>query len=279
MKKLIVILLALEISSCATPPLKPADVQSKVALGMSVADVMATMGVPEEKKPLDNGQFKLGYNGYLLSFADGKLTEAQISTDAALSALALKPIEEQIPGYKPNSLVLNKEFKPVASPYQIAAVLQNETLFEKAVEAGVNRNGFTLKTNALCVALVEGYLNGTAAVLKAGFNRNIRLRTDKGIYILAKDCVSLQKDPVVAEELKKLLNSEAQTKAASVATQLKSSDSKNTDTPSVEVKANDEKAPTEKKNEDSDGLLNWEAIKEFLKPVGPLPDGKHPQKN
>ena len=279
MRKLIVILLALEFSSCATPPMKPAEVQNKVALGMSVADVMATMGVPDEKKSLDIGKYQLVYNGYLLNFADEILTAAQSSSAAAVSALALKPIEEQIPGYKPNSLVLNKEFKPVASPYQIAAYLQNEPLFEKAVEAGVNRNGFTLKTNALCVALTEGYLKGTATVLKAGFNRNLRLRTDKGTYILAKDCVSLQKDPAVAEQLKKLLSSDSQTQAATVKTELKSSDTQNADAKSADVKTTDDKATAENKNENSDDLLNWEAVKEFLKPVGPLPDGKQPQKN
>lgn len=274
MKKLIVILLALGLTSCATQPMKPADVQSKLAVGMSVADVIAMLGIPEEKKSLDTGKFQFVYNGYLINFADEKLTTAQILSEAALSDLALKPIEEHVLGYKPDSLVLNKDIKGVTSPYQIAAYLQNETLFEKAVEAGVNRNGFTLKTNALCVALTEGYLKGTAAVLKAGFNRNIRLRTDKGTYILAKDCVILQKDPAVAEQLKNLLNSETQIHAATKKTDVKSTDLKNTDVSAVDVKAT-----ADKKNENSDDLLNWEAVKEFLKPVGPLPDGKHPQKN
>ena len=121
MKKLLVIFLVVGIFSCATPPMKPADVQSKLVVGMSVADVMATLGIPDEKRPLDGGKFQLAYNGYLLDFVDEKLNAARMSSDAADSDLALKSFEEMNPGYKADSIVLNKDAKPLASPFQMRA--------------------------------------------------------------------------------------------------------------------------------------------------------------
>lgn len=261
MKKFFILVYVFGLLSCATQSLKPADMQSKLALGMSLADVMATLGLPEEKKALENGKLQLNYPGYVLNFADDKLSAVQILSKEALANLDLQSVEQKNPSYKPDSIVLNKSNKPEASAYQVAAYLHDEALFVKAVEAGVNRNGFTLKTNALCVALTEGYLKGTEAVLKAGFNSTMRLRTDKGIYILAKDCVTLQKDPEVAEKLKKLIDDEAQRVEAKQKEAALKGETK--------VEVDDEN--------NSKYNFNWDDIKEFLKPVGPIPDGKHPE--
>lgn len=180
--------------------------QSKIALGMSLPDVIASLGIPEKKnQTADGGIVTLTYPGYVLDFAEAKLTAAHALRETGNYDLSLKPVEVQTPDYKPDSLVLNKDLQLEISAYYVAGYLQDESLFIKAVDAGVSTNGFTLKSNALCVALTEGFLNGTIAVMSAGFKDDIFLRTDKGTYIFPKDCITLQKDADTAGKLKKIL--------------------------------------------------------------------------
>ncbi len=244
MKKLITILGIIVIGACATQPLKPELVQNQLALGMSVADVIAALDIPDNKKE-ENGQLQLSYPGYVLSFTNGQLTAAQtFSEKKGLGEFPLKTVAEKRPDYKPDSLVLNKDLSLEASAYRVAGYLHDEALFEKAVAAGINVNGFTVKSNALCVALAEGFLKGAEDVIKIGYNPDLRLRTDKGTYIYPKDCLSLQKDAVAAEQLKNSLIAEEQKAVA------------------------DEKAGIKKEKK---SLVDWEAVGEFLKPQAPPP--------
>ncbi|MBY0453049.1 MAG: hypothetical protein K2P92_08440, partial [Bdellovibrionaceae bacterium] len=205
MKKLIIFIYVLTIFGCATSSLPPAELQSKVAAGMSLADVISTLDIPEEKKTLEAGKLQLVYPGYVFNFADDQLKTVETVSKEGRSELVLKPVAELKPGYTPNSLILNKDIKPAVGAFRVAGYLQSETLFVQLVEANVSRNGFTMKTNALCVALTEGYLNGAEAVFKVGYYPDVRLRTDQGTYIFPKNCLEFQKDPVVAEQLKKML--------------------------------------------------------------------------
>ncbi|MGZ3691311.1 MAG: hypothetical protein ACXVAX_07395, partial [Pseudobdellovibrio sp.] len=121
-----------------------------------------------------------------------------------------------------------------------------ESLFEKAVQAGVKVDGFTVKTNALCVALTEGFLKGTDDVVKVGYNADLRLRTDKGTYVFPESCLDFQKDHALAEQLKTQLASSKQAVAVAEAAV---------------------SGTTETKKDKS--LIDWEAVKEFLKPQVP----------
>ena len=254
MRNLAVVLSFLVVCSCATQPMKPEDLQSKIALGMSTADVIATLGIPQEKKMDDKGQLQLTYDGYELNFLDNKLNSGQVLSPAAPSELQLKPVIEQKPDYVSDSIVLNKNAPSVVSAYQVAGYLNDEALFEKAVAAGVKRNGFTVKTNALCVALTEGFLKGTEAVLKTGFDSTTQLRTEKGTYTFPEKCVSLQKDPAVAEQLKKLLSAHAETSASKA--------------------KSESRADGEAKSEDSKSSFDWSEVEDFLKPTAPPPTSR-----
>lgn len=249
MKNLITATCFLCLCSCASEPLKPESVQTKIGLGMSVADVISTVGLPKEKKSTDGTMTELVYEGYVLSFSDKKLSSGRLATQSTEVAMNLRPITEQKPDYQPDSWVLNKDMKSMVSAYHVSSYLDDETLFEKAVLAGVPRDGFTLKSNALCVALTEGFLKGTAAVLKAGYDETIQLRSDKGVYIFPEACIGLQKDTAVAAELKKML---ADNKLAE-----------------AQKTPEEKKAATEEKS-----LINWQAVKDFLKPVPPTPPAK-----
>lgn len=240
MKNLFLVITALSIFSCAARPVQPEVLQTKLAIGMSSSDVMAILGLPDQKDP-----GKLVYPGYIMKFTDNKLQSVQKTSSEPASPLQLKDISQQNPSYTPDSLVLNKDLKLELSAFQIAGFLKDEELFLKAVDSGINRNGFTTKSNALCVALVEGFSKGAEAVMKAGYNPNLQLRTDRGTYIFPPQCVSLQKDAALAEQF---------TKQVSEST--KEQEAKKTD---------------EEKKEESKSAFDWQEIKEFLKPTSPPP--------
>ena len=265
MKNFAFVLGILLVSSCATQPMKSEDLQTKVFIGMSTADVISTLGIPKDKKVEDKGQLQLTYDGYVLNFVDSKLSSCQNISQSGFSDLQLKIVADQKPGYMPDSLVLNKDIVPVATAYQISGYLHDENLFEKAVAAGIKRNGFTLKTNALCVALTEGFVKGAADVLKAGFNPDLQLRSDK-VTIFPENCLNFQKDPTVAEELKKLLLSEKQASAIRKATEQKEvADGKQPVDPKNAATTN---------NEDSKSLFDWSVVADFLKPTAPPPTSR-----
>lgn len=296
MKKFIILLYVVTLCACATQSFQPAELQTKIATGMSVADVISTLDIPTEKKIPAAGQLQLIYPGYIMNFTDGKLTTVQSVKDDQVSELSLKPVEELKPGYKTDSIVLNKDLKPAAGAFRVAGYLQNETLFVQAVEAGVYRNGFTMKTNALCVAMTEGYLKGAEAIFKVGYYPDVRLRTDQGTYIFPKNCLEFQKDPAVAEQLKKMLAAsevERAELAAKKAARLKAAELKPATSASGDVTgvaatgtasgaaSSDASGVSDKKteieDEDSKFSFDWQAVKDFLKPSGVLPDGKHPE--
>jgi hypothetical protein len=284
MNKLIILFFAFSLCACATQPLKSADLQSKVATGMSIADVISILDIPTERKSQEPGKIQLIYPGYVMNFADGQLRVVQATSGDTFSELSLKSVDVLLPGYKADSLILNKDFKPAVGAYRVASYLQNETLFVQAAEAGVFRNGFTMKTNALCVAMTEGYLKGAQAVFKAGYYPDVRLRTDQGTYIFPKGCLDFQKNPTVAEQLKKMLADSDAERAELVAkktARLKAAELKTTSDVSADLTSSDNSKALEKnvepEDEDSKFSFDWQAVKDFLKPVGPLPDGRRPE--
>lgn len=240
MKKLIAALGLLFTCACATQPIQPEILQSKLALGMSSSDVMGILGLPLEKS-----QTQLTYTGYVLIFADNKLTSVQATSNEHKTDLEIKNISQQNPSYTPDSLILNKELKLEVSAFQIAGYLHDENLFLKAVDAGVNRNGFTVRSNALCVALAEGFSKGAEAVMKAGYNPDLQLRTDKGVYIFPPNCVAFQKDPALAAQYKKQVDES--------------------------VKSAPKAVGPDGKTEESKSLFDWQEVKDFLKPTAPPP--------
>lgn len=237
MNKWIIIFISFVICSCVSKQIKHEEVQNKLVQGMSVADVIAALGIPKEKSLSDSKVQQLTYNSYIFNFVDDKLTTAKSTQANAEAEVSLK----SLPNYKPNSLVLNKDVKTAICAYEVAAYLKDETLFIQAIESGVNLNWYTTRSNALCIALTEGFVKATAAVLKAGFNDELRLSNDNGGYMTPDKCVDRQKDPAVASELKKLL----------------AGDSKN------------KKSDGAKKN-DSESSFAWKSIEDWLKSQAPV---------
>lgn len=227
-------------AACATKPVQPEILQSKLATGMSSSDVMAILGLPEERSAS-----QLIYPGYVINFSENKLTTIQKTSSEPLTELPLKNISQQNPSYTPDSLVLNKDLNLETSAFQISGYLHDEELFLKAVDAGINRNGFTVRSNALCVALTEGFSKGAEAVIKAGYNPDLQLRTDKGTYIFPPQCVGLQKDAALAEHYKKQVTES--------------------------VKAQETKVSADGKTEEKKSTFDWQEIKDFLKPTAPPP--------
>ncbi len=239
MKFVLIILSVLTVFSCATQPVQPEILQSKLAVGMSSSDVMGILGLPEQRTVT-----QLNYPGYLLNFTDNNLVSVQKTLEGS-PELALKDISQQNPSYTPDSLVLNKDLKLELSAFQIADYLNDEVLFLKAVEAGVNRNGFTVRSNALCVALAHGFSKGADAVMKAGYNPDLQLRTDKGTTLFPPQCVNLQKDAALAEQYKKQVDESVKEQTTKVSA---------------------DGTPEEKKP-----MFDWQELKDFLKPTAPPP--------
>lgn len=155
----------------------------------------------------------------------------------------IQDIKSKYEDYSPNMLLTKKETKSVVPPYHIAAYLNNEALFLAALENQVDLNGFTMDSNALCVAVRAGFSKGTAAILKAGFDNTLRIRNPLGVYIFPQDCIQLQRDPATLASLKQvILDHEAELAA-------KEKDST--------------KAPDKKSS------FDWQKIKDFLEPVKP----------
>jgi len=240
MKKLILVLSVWSVFSCATRPIQPEIMLSKLAIGMSSSDVMAVIGLPEQKSDT-----QMIYPGYVVNFKDNKLTTVQRTYKEPVVDLQLKDIAQQNPSYTPDSLVLNKDLQLELSAFQVASYLRDENLFLKAVDAGVNRNGFTLKSNALCVALTEGFSKGAEAVMKAGYNPEIQLRTDKGTVIFPPQCVAFQKDPALAALYKKQVDESLKSQTTTVS--------------------------ADGKTEEKKSWFNWQEVKDFLKPTAPPP--------
>lgn len=240
MKSFFSIIVVLVFTSCASKPIQPEILQSQLAIGMSSSDVMAIIGIPEQRSAS-----QLIYPGYAMNFTDNKLTSIQKTSSEAVTELLLKDVSQQNPSYTPDSLVLNKDLKLEVSAFHIAGYLHDEELFLKAVDAGINRNGFTARSNALCVALTEGFTKGAEAVMKAGYNPDLQLRTEKGTYIFPPQCAGLQKDAALAEQYKKQV--------------------------AESVKAQESKVSADGTVEEKKPMFDWQEIKEFLKPTSPPP--------
>jgi hypothetical protein len=252
MKKIIVILSLLTFFSCASRPLKPEVMQGKLGRGMSVADVLVTLGLPNQRQPETSLPAQLFYNGYLLNFTEQKLDTLGMTSGSQSEKLDLKSIQEIRPNYKLDDLSLDKDLVLEVSPFFVADYLNDETLFLKAVAAGINRDGYTMKSNALCVAMTNGFVKGAQAVVTAGYNPHVKLRSDRGGYISPEACLSSQKDLALAEQLKKIIDSKQEFEATKPASTLRESNSE---------------SEVPKKNLGFD--INWEAVKEFLKPNVP----------
>lgn len=252
MKKIIVILSLLTFFSCASRPLKPEVMQGKLGRGMSVSDALVTLGLPNQRQPETGLPTQLTYNGYLLNFTEQKLETLEMTSGSKSETLDLKSIQEIRPSYKFDDLSLDKDLVLEVSPFFVADYLNDETLFLKAVAAGINRDGYTMKSNALCVAMTKGFVKGAQEVVTAGYNPHVKLRSDTGAYISPEACLSFQKDLALAEQLKKIISSKQEAEASKSAS---TSSEKNSD------------SEVQKKNLGID--INWEAVKEFLKPNVP----------
>lgn len=261
MKKLIIILVQVFLSSCVTQSIKQETLQ-KVAKDMSLADVVATLGIPNEKKQANKTQVLI-YNGYELNFVADKLNTIRNTSNPETTNVDLKPVAELFPNYTPDSLVLNKDLDLEFSAYQVAGYLKNETLFLQAVQVPIRRNGYTITTNAMCVAITAGFSRGVEAVIRAGYNEDLRLRNDKGNYVFPRECVNYQKDPELAQKYKNLLVAKNIAPLATEAIQVATDGEKN--------KINNEKlGDAEEKSQDkSNYLIDWEEFKEFMKPQLP----------
>lgn len=143
----------------------------------------------------------------------------------------------------PNQLLLDQQSKHVVPPYHITAFLNDEELFLEAMERSVDVNGFTMDSNALCVALRAGFAKATAALLAKGFDETIRIRNPLGVYIFPQDCITLQKDEKALAGLKEVILAHEKSQMAA---------EKNAD-PAVPKKS----------------AFDWQKIKEFLEPVKP----------
>ena len=267
MKKIIVILSLLTLFSCASSPLKPEVMQGKLGRGMSVADAILTLGLPDQKQPETSLTTQLIYNRYLLNFTDQKLDTLEMTSGSKSESLALKSIQEMRPNYTADALCLDKTVVLEVSPFFVADYLNDETLFLKAVDAGISRDGYTMKSNALCVAMSKGFVKGAQAVVTAGYNPNLKLRTERGGYISPEACLSSQKDLAIAEQLQKIISSKHE------ADSKKEADSKNeTETSKAASVAAENDSEKDKNNLGFN--IDWQAIKEFLKPnVPPTPSG------
>lgn len=267
-KKIIVILSLLTFFSCASRPLKPEVMQGKLGRGMSVADAIVTLGLPNQRQPETSLPAQLIYNGYLLNFTEQKLDTLEMTSGPKSESLELRSMQEIRPSYKADDLSLDKDVVLEVSPFLVADYLNDETLFLKAVAAGINRDGYTMKSNALCVAMTKGFVKGAQAVVTAGYNPHVKLRSDRGGYISPEACLSTQKDLVVAEQLKKIINSQHEADAKKEA---EASTSESTSTPTENHSASE----VHKKNLGFD--IDWQAVKEFLKPNVPPRPSSNPK--
>ena len=273
MKKIMVILSLLTFFSCASQPLKPEIMQGKLGRGMSVSDAIVTLGLPNQRQPETSLPAQLIYNGYLLSFTEQKLDTLEMTSGSKPESLELKSIQEIRPNYKFDDLSLDKGAVLEVSPFFVADYLNDETLFLKAVAAGINRDGYTMKSNALCVALTKGFVKGAQEVVTAGYNPNLKLRSERGGYVSPEACLSSQKDLALAEQLKKIINSKHEADA-----KVEAEASKSASTPAQAA------APTENSSDSEDNKknlgfdINWEAVKEFLKPNVPPRAGRNQDK-
>lgn len=145
-----------------------------------------------------------------------------------------------------NELILKKDAELSAPAFQIMAYLGDEALYRQAVSV-LNLNGFTMNSNALCVAIRAGFVKAAEDIVKnEHYNPDIQFKDARGGYILPRNCIQY-------------VNKE---QSQEVMQQMKSAQKQKDET---EAKQEAETGKKENKYLNFD----WDAVWKFLEPVKP----------
>ncbi|AGH95802.1 hypothetical protein [Pseudobdellovibrio exovorus] len=264
-RTLICLFLVAGFLGCATP-LKTSEIQSKIEPGSSRADTLVTLGIPDSRQTLAEGREVFFYFDTGVYFVADKLVHVyNVKTQNTSDLLELeKQMQEkwnEIPDVR-NKLVFTAVKGPV-NAYRAFYYLNDEVNFREAIRHRVEPEGYSSDLNAFCLAVRGGFMEAIPELLE------IKVRTDMLIrdhragrdLLRVEECVQFQEDKAKAEKIKQMMQAQVE--------KIKQQKAAATANPNA----------AQEPEAESKSVVDWDAIKDWLKPQVPQQAPQAPQNN